>query len=155
MSATSGLGVDRLLEAVEAELPPGPFLYPEDEIATDSVRFFVAEIVRGVIFEQFREEIPYSSFCAVEEFREGGRRTYIHVIVYVERKSQKGILVGEGGGAIRELGTRARERIEAFLGTPVYLDLWVKILPGWRRKRQHLRALGFNLPDDDGGPAST
>jgi GTPase len=148
VSAATGDGIDSLSQAIETALPAGPFLYPSDEIATEPVRFFVAEMVRQVIFEEFREEIPYSTFCEVEEFREGGKRTYVNVVIYVERRSQKGILVGDGGRAIRNLGTLARKRIETFLEEPVYLDLWVKVLPGWRRKSKELRRLGFPIPRD-------
>lgn len=150
VSAEEKKGIEELLSAINAVLPSAPFLYPEDEIGADPVRFFVAEMVRGAIFELFREEVPYSSYCEVEEFREGGKRTYIHVVIYVERSSQKGILVGDGGRAIRDLGTRARRRIEAFLGDPVYLELWVKVLPGWRKKKEHLRRFGLNPPDRKG-----
>ncbi len=147
VSATTGKGISELRKALIRVLPPGPFLYPEDEVGIDPIRDFVAEFIRETIFEQYRDEIPYSSICRVEEFREGGERTYIGVTVFVERDSQKGILVGKGGKGIRRLGVAARKRIEAFLDTPVYLDLWVKVLPNWRRKKEHLRRFGFRIPD--------
>ena len=149
VSAQEGEGVTELLDALAADLPEGPFLYPADEIASDPVRFFVEELVRETVFEQFEQEIPYSVLCRVEEFREGQTPIYIHVDVLVERPSQKGILVGKGGAAIRELGRAARAKIEHFLGAPVYLDLWVKPLKGWRRSRTHLSRLGFRVPEDD------
>lgn len=149
VSAERGDGVDVLLEALSEALPEGPFLYPEDEIASDPVRFFVAELVRETIFEQYHQEIPYSVFCQVEEFREGQDPLYVHVDIYVERKSQKGILVGRGGAAIKRLGEAARSKIEHFLGRRVYLDLWVKPLRAWRKNRAHLGRLGFRLPPDD------
>ena len=149
VSALMGEGTDELLDAVRADLPEGPFLYPADDIATDPVRFFVAELVRETIFEQYRQEIPYATFCQVEEFREDQRPIYIHVNIYAERKSQKRILVGHGGAAIRELGTAARAKIEHFIGTDVYLDLWVKPLEAWRKNRIHLSQLGFRVPADD------
>ena len=148
VSALRGDGVDELRTAVRRALPEGPFLYPEEDIASQPVRFFVAEMVRETVFELYRQEIPYSTFCVVEEFRESQEPVYIGVTVYVERKSQKGILVGKGGRAIRELGREARARIEHFLGRSVYLDLWVKALVGWRRKRSHLSRLGFHLPEE-------
>ncbi len=138
-----------LLGALRDSLPEGPFLYPEDEIATDPVRFFVAELVRETIFEQFRQEIPYSVFCQVEAFRETQDPVYIQVVIYVERKSQKGMLIGKKGAAIRALGEAARTKIEHFLGRRVYLDLWVKPLPAWRKNRAHLGRLGFRLPPED------
>lgn len=149
VSALDGTGVEELLDAVAQALPPGPFLYPEDHLAMQSTRFFVAEMVRETVFELFDEEIPYSVVTRVEEFRESEDPVYIAVSVFVERPSQKGIVVGKGGRAIRELGTRARRKIETFLQRPVYLDLWVKPLQGWRRKRQHLARLGYRIPEDD------
>jgi GTP-binding protein Era len=149
VSALYGDGADALLAAVAADLPEGPFLYPPDDIATEPVRFFVAELVRETVFEQYGEEIPYSVFCRVEEFRESQDPAYIHVDVYVERASQKGILIGKGGVAIRELGQAARAKIEHFLGRRVYLELWVKPLKSWRKNRARLGSLGFRLPEDD------
>jgi GTP-binding protein Era len=149
ISARDGAGTDALLGALREELPPGPFLYPEDEIASDPVRFFVAELVRETIFEQFRQEIPYSVFCQVEEFRESQDPVYIQVVIYVERKSQKGMVIGQKGRAIRAIGEAARPKIETFLGRRVYLDLWVKPLRSWRKNRAHLGQLGFRLPPED------
>jgi GTPase len=147
ISALSGEGVPGLLEAIRERLPRGPFLYPPDEIASEPVRFFAAELVRETVFEEFQQEIPYSVFCQVEEFRESRDPVYIGVNIYVERPSQKGMLIGEKGRAIRKLGTRSREKLEHFLERPVYLDLWVKVLPKWRKKADHLRRLGFQLPE--------
>ena len=149
VSATQRTGLDPLIEELERNLPAGPFLYPADEVASAPERFFVSEMVREVIFEQYREEVPYASICRVEDFRDSGERTYIQVTIYVERSSQKGILIGDAGASIRSLGTVARKRIERFLGRPVYLDLWVKVLPNWRRKPEQLRRLGLPVPHDD------
>jgi GTP-binding protein Era len=149
VSAVDGTGTDALLDALRADLLEGPFFYPEDEIATDPVRFFVAELVRETIFEQFHQEIPYSVFCQVEEFREEQDPIYINMNVFVERASQKGMLIGKGGAAIRAVGQAAREKIEHFLGRSVYLDLWVKPLKSWRGSRAHLGRLGFRLPAED------
>jgi len=152
ISALTGEGVPELLDTLEALLPEGPFLYPADDVATDPVRFFVAERVRETVMERYRDEVPYSVFAQVEEYREDGKKTYIQVTLYVERASQKGILIGNKGEAIRALGLEARKKIEHFLGEEVYLDLWVKVLPGWRRKKAHLRRLGFSVPEDDVTP---
>ena len=149
ISAQTGAGTDALLDALRADLPEGPFLYPEDEIASDPVRFFVAELVRETIFEQFHQEIPYSVFCQVEEFRESQEPIYIQLNVFVERKSQKGMMIGKKGAAIRALGSASRAKIETFLGRPVYLDLWVKPLKSWRKNRTYLSQLGFRLPAED------
>ena len=149
VSAVTGEGMEALLSGVEADLPESPFLYPEDDVATAPVRFFAAELVRETVFELYDQEIPYSVVCQVEEFRETQSPIYIQVNVFVERSSQKGIVIGAGGKAIRELGQRARTKIEHFLGAPVYLDLWVKPLKSWRRKRSHLSQLGFRVPEED------
>ena len=149
IAAHDGRGVEDLMQEVARALPEGPFLYPADEIASDPVRFFVAELVRETIFEQYHQEIPYSSYCQVHEMREDQDPVYIHVDVYVERKSQKGILIGKRGAAIRELGAAARAKIEHFLERRVYLDLWVKPLESWRKSRAHLGRFGFRLPTDD------
>lgn len=149
ISALDGQGTAELLAGVRADLPVGPHLYPDDDLATDPVRFFVAELVRETVFEQFHQEIPYSVICKVEEYREEQDPVYIAINVYVERKSQKGMVIGKGGAAIRALGSAARAKIEHFLGTPVYLDLWVKPLKSWRKNRAHLGQLGFRLPAED------
>ena len=148
VSARNGTGVEELRAALQTELPRSPFLFPPDLIASEPVRFFAAEMVRESVFELYYEEIPYSVSCRVEQFREDDDPTYIQAILYVDRPSQKGILIGDGGRAIRELGSRARIKIERFVDRRVYLDLRVKVLAGWRRKRGHLRRLGFAVPRD-------
>ncbi|HEX7980312.1 MAG TPA: GTPase Era [Gemmatimonadaceae bacterium] len=148
VSALTGEGVDDLLAELEAALPEGPFLYPEDEISTAPVRFFVAELVRETALEQLDEELPYSVACEVEEFREGQTPLYIRTVLYVERESQKRILIGAGGQRIREIGRIARSKVEKFVGTAVYLDLWVKVLPNWRKSDRALRRFGYRLHDD-------
>ena len=151
LSAVSGAGLEELLEAIVTVLPKGPFLYPSDDVAAEPVRTFVIELIREVIFERFSQEVPYAVMPVIDEFREDGDPIYIGVTLYVERESQKEILIGRGGGAIRGLGTEARHRIEALVGTSVYLDLWVKVLPNWRRKARQVRRLGFELPSASGG----
>jgi GTP-binding protein Era len=148
ISALTGEGVDELLASLEAALPPSPFLYPEDEISTASTRFFVAELVRETALEQLDEEVPYSLACEVEEFREGSTPLYIRTVLFVERESQKRILIGAGGRRIKEIGRAARVKVEAFLDTRVYLDLWVKVLPNWRKSDSAVRRFGYRLHDD-------
>ena len=148
VSALTGEGVDALLVELATALPEGPFLYPEDEISTAPVRFFVAELVRETALEQLDEELPYSLACEVEEFREGQTPLYIRTVLYVERESQKRILIGAGGQRIREIGRIARKKVEKFVGTSVYLDLWVKVLPNWRKSDRALRRFGYRLHDD-------
>jgi len=148
ISATEATGLDHLLEALRAALPESPFLFDADDLATQPVRFFVAELVRETVFEQYEQEIPYAVAAQVEEFREDRDPVYIGVSLFVEQKSQKGIMIGHKGQAIRSLGMAARQKIETFLGRPVYLDLWVKPFQGWRRKRGHLARLGYRVPED-------
>ena len=153
ISAQAGTGVASLRQELAERLPFSPFLYPEDELASEPVRFFVGELVRETLFEQYHQEIPYSVAWEVGEFREDEDPIYVQITLYVERASQKPILVGKGGVAIRELGRASRLKMEHFLGRPVYLDLWVKVLPGWRKAGGSLRRLGFKVPGDeeDGG----
>jgi GTPase len=157
ISATTGEGLESLVQGLVAHLPEGPFLYPEDEMATAPVRFFVTELVRETIFEVLHDELPWSVLPRVEAFREGGTdgggRTYINVVLHVERTSQKGILVGEGGRTIRKLGTESRRKIEALLGEPVYLELWVKVMPRWRKKKGELQRMGLPVPEVGHGHA--
>jgi GTP-binding protein Era len=148
VSALTGEGVDALLEELAAALPESPFLYPEDEISTASVRFFVSELVRETALEQLDEEVPYSLACVVEEFREGQTPVYIRTVLYVERDSQKRILIGSGGQRIRDIGRAARAKVEQLVGSAVYLDLWVKVLPNWRKSDSALRRFGYRHQDD-------
>ena len=147
ISARNGTDIEALRSAIVLALPAGPFLYPEDELASAPVRFFVAELVRETVFERYRQEVPYSVICQVEEFREDQSPAYIGVNIFVERQSQKGIVIGKGGAGIRELGRAARLKVEHFLGRPVYLQLRVKTLAGWRRRHGDLRRLGFRLAE--------
>lgn len=149
ISALQGDGVDKLRAAIESELPVGPFLYPEDEIASAPVRFFVGELIRETVFERFHKEIPYAVFCQVEDYREAQEPVYIQANIFVENKSQKRIIIGSKGAAIRDLGSSARKKIEHFIEAPVYLDLWVKVLPKWRRESKHLRGFGMKIPHED------
>ena len=146
VSALHGEGVEALWSEIAEALPEGPFLYPPDDIAAAPVRFFVGEFIREAIFEQFREEVPYSVFAAVDEFREDQDPVYIRANLFVERNSQKGILVGDKGAAIRRLGRSSREKIEEFIGRRVYLELRVKLRPKWRRRVKDLGRFGFRVP---------
>ena len=149
VSAMTGAGLDELLAVVRAGLPAGPFLYPEDDVAAAPARFFVQELVRETVLERYRQEIPYSVAVRVEEFREAEDPVYIAASLHVERKSQKGMLIGRKGAAIKALGAAARAKVEQFLGRRVYLDLWVKVTEGWRRKRGGLAMFGYVVPDEE------
>jgi GTP-binding protein Era len=148
VSALTGEGVDTLLAAIDARLPVSPFLYPEDDVSTQSLRFFTAELIRETALEQLDEEVPYSIACEIEEFREGRTPVYIRATIYVERDSQKRILIGEKGGRIREIGRAARAKIERLVGSAVYLDLWVKVLANWRRDARALERFGYRMPQE-------
>lgn len=148
ISAVTGEGLSELLAKLDSHLPESPFLYPDDEISTQSVRFFVAELIRETVLEQLHDEIPYSVACGVEEFREGRSPVYIRAVIYVERESQKRIVIGSNGARIREVGKAARKKVEAFVGETVYLDLWVKVLPNWRRSASALERLGYHIAKD-------
>jgi GTP-binding protein Era len=143
VSSTTGEGLEALLDRLAAHLPAGPFHYPPDEMATQPLRFFAAEYVREAAFDLLEEELPYSVACEIDEFREEEKPAYIRAVVYVERESQKGIVIGEGGRTIKAIGQAARARIEALMGRPVYLDLHVKVLGNWRRNDPVLRRLGY------------
>ncbi|HEX6745951.1 MAG TPA: GTPase Era [Longimicrobium sp.] len=147
-SAETGEGVEALRERIAALLPESPYLYPEDDVSSQPVRFFVAELVRETIFELYEKEVPYSVAVKVEEFRETATPVYVRAVIFVERPTQKAILIGAGGSAIRRLGQAARMKVEDFVGSPVYLDLWVKVLPKWRKSPLELQRLGFTLPEE-------
>jgi GTP-binding protein Era len=145
-SAASGEGIDQVLQWCRQHAPEGPFLYDPQYTSSQPLRFFAAEFVREAAFALLREELPYAVAVEIEEFRENSDPIYIRATVYVERESQKGMVVGKEGRMIKALGERARAAIEDFIGKRVYLDLRVKTLPRWRRRAQALRRLGFNLP---------
>jgi GTP-binding protein Era len=146
VSALSGEGIDDLIEALRAALPIGPFLYPPDELSTHPLRFFCAELVRETVLEQLDEEVPHALACTIEEFREGATPVYIRAVLYVERESQKRIVIGASGTRIREIGRVAREKIEPLVGNRVYLDLWVKVQANWRRDPRALARFGYVDP---------
>lgn len=143
ISALTGEGVKALLDAVRAKLPESEFLYPAEDMSTQSVRFFAAELVRETALEQLGDEVPYSVACVVEEFREDRSPIYVRALIYVERDSQKKILIGAKGARIRSIGEAARRKIETLAGDKIYLDLWVKVLPNWRRDSAALDRLGY------------
>jgi GTP-binding protein Era len=147
-SAEHGDAIDLLLDRVAAALPLSPFLYPVDELSTQPVRFFASEAIRECALAILHEEVPYGIFVDIEEFRETKTPIYIRAVLYVERDSQKGIVLGAKGRTIREIGTAARGMIERLVDGAVYLDLWVKVMPDWRKDANALRRFGFNVPQD-------
>jgi len=148
VSASAGGGVERLLGRIRDYLPEAEFAYDPDDVGTQQTRFFVVEYLREAAFDLLGDELPYSFNAEVEEFREAERPVYIRVTLFVERESQKGIVIGRGGRTIGAIGAHARARLEALLGTPVYLDSWVKVLPNWRRNAVALTRFGFPEPKE-------
>lgn len=146
VSAATGEGLDSLLAWCRSHAKPGAFRYDPDDISTQPVRFFAAEYVREAAFELLDQELPYAVAVEIDEFRESENPVYIRATLLVERESQKGMVIGKGGRTIKGLGALARPRIEALLGERVFLDLWVKVLPKWRRSPEALQRLGFQLP---------
>ncbi len=149
VSAKSGDQIDLLADLLVARLPEGPPLYPEGDLSDAPEEVIVAELIREAALEGVRDELPHSIAVVVEEMglREGRSQDRplldIHANLFVERSSQKGIVIGHQGSRLRAVGTDARKQIEAMLGTPVYLDLHVKIAKDWQRDPKQLRRLGF------------
>jgi GTP-binding protein Era len=144
ISATQQDGVERLVEGLERYLPVHEPFYEADLLTNQPERFLAAEIVREKIFMRYAEEIPYSTSVQIEEFVERpGHKDYIRAVIYVERESQKGILIGKGGWALKQVGKLAREELERLLGRPVYLDLFVAVKERWRERESELRSLGY------------
>ncbi len=143
--AVLGDGVDILLRELLRVLPEGPRLFPEDMVTDLPERFLAAELIREKVFHLTREEIPYATAVAIEEFkeREGKNLVVIRATIQVERETQKGILIGEKGKRLKEIGRLAREEMEALLGVKVFLELWVKVEKNWRDDPRALRRLGF------------
>ena len=136
-------GLDRLLARLRPLLPERKFEFDPEEIGTQPLRFFVVEYLREAAFALLEDEVPYSFTAEVEEFREAERPMYIRVTLFVERESQKAIVIGRNGQTIKALGAHARRRLEELIGAPVYLDSWVKALPNWRKHSGELARFGF------------
>jgi GTPase len=146
VSAVSGYQLDVLTDVLVSHLPPGSPLYPDGELTDEPEQQLVAELIREAILEGVRDELPHSIAVVVEEMgpREGRRDLIdVHAFMYVERPSQKSIVIGAKGARLKEVGSRARQQIEALLGTKVYLDLRIKVARDWQRDPKQLRRLGF------------
>ncbi|HEX2905862.1 MAG TPA: GTPase Era [Phototrophicaceae bacterium] len=150
ISALDGQGVNDLLQQLMSHLPLGPRYYPADQVSEVNQRFIAAEVVREKIILNTEEEIPYSVAVEIEEFKErSADMTYISATIYVERDTQKGIIIGKGGQAIKKMGSEARAELANILGTQVYLDLHVKVLKNWRSDEDLMRRMGYRLPKHD------
>jgi GTP-binding protein Era len=132
-----------LLDTILKHLPQGPKYFPDDQLTDQPERFIVAELVREKIFVLTKEEIPYSSAVIIEDMKEEPDLTRIHAVIYVERDSQKGIIIGKGGAMLKQIGTLARQDAEHLLGVKVFLKLYVKVKKGWREDDAVLRNLGM------------
>jgi len=144
VSALKKENLNDLLKTITQYLPEHPAFYPDDVVSEQPERFFVAEIIREKIFEQFQEEIPYSTAVEIHEFKEREEgKTFINADIIVERNSQKGILIGKKGAALKAIGQAARKDIEEFVGRPVFLELFVKVGEKWRSKESWMKRLGY------------
>lgn len=144
LSALTGESVELLAHRILAGLAEGERLYPEDFLSDQPERFFAAEMIREQILGRTREEIPYSTGVLIESFKESPEMVRIEATILVERESQKGILIGAGGGMLKQVGSAARREIEGLLGTKVYLGLFVKVREGWREDRAILERMGLS-----------
>ncbi|MGL6135443.1 MAG: GTPase Era [Prochlorococcaceae cyanobacterium] len=143
VSALSGEGTADLVQALGAALPPGGHLYPPDTVSDQPEQVLMAELVREQVLSHTREEVPHSVAVSIDRVVDDGPRTAVLATVVVERASQKGILIGKGGRMLRTIGQGARLQMEKLLGGPVYLELFVKVVPGWRRSAARLTELGY------------
>lgn len=145
-SAQVGTGVDELLETLRQQLPLGPRYYPDDQVTDMQTRFIVAELIREKALNLLEQEVPHGIAVEVDEYTErSDAMTYISAVIYVERQSQKAIVLGEGGRMIKAIGKAARPDIEELVGTRVYLELWVKVWEKWRKRAGMLRQLGYAM----------
>jgi GTP-binding protein Era len=143
VSAVSGDQIDTLTDVMTRYLPPSPQLYPDHMITDEPENVLMAEMIREAALEGVREELPHSIAVLVEEVQPEGRVTKVYADIYVERPSQKAIVIGQGGSRLKDVGSRARVQIEELLGTRVYLDLHVRVAKDWQRDPKQLRKLGF------------
>ncbi len=143
ISASQKLNTDKVVKLIKENLPEGPEYFPDDQLSDRSVRFFVSEIIREQIFLLYREEIPYSCEVAIQSFKDEEKIIRIEAHVFVNRKTQKSILIGKGGKAIKKLGIESRKKMEDFLGKQVFLELRVKVRENWRDDDQLLNKMGY------------
>ncbi len=143
VSALKEMNIDQLLPTIKKYLPEHPGYYPKDDLTNRSERFFAAEMVREKIFTNYDQEIPYSSAVSIETFKEEEKIIRIRATIYVERDSQKGILIGKGGSSLKKVGIEARASMEAFFGKQVFLETHVKVSDNWRKETLKLKHFGY------------
>ena len=143
VSAKSGLNINRILDVVKAYLPDHPPFFPQDEYTNRTERFFASEILREKIFLNYEEEIPYSCEVAINSFKDEPDIIRISAEIYVERDTQKGIIIGKAGTSLKKVGTEARKDMESFFGKKVFLETHVKVAGNWRKEKNRLRQFGY------------
>jgi len=146
ISAKNKFGVDLLLKRIQELLPESPAYFDKDQLTDKPARFFVSEIIREKILLYYDKEIPYSVEVSVERFKEDDRHIHINAIIYVERDSQKGIIIGHQGVALKKVSTEARKSLEKFFDKPIFLEIFVKVDKDWRSSERELNNFGYN-PD--------
>ncbi|HXZ27850.1 MAG TPA: GTPase Era [Terriglobales bacterium] len=149
VSAVKGDGLELLLDKVAQALPAGPRYFPKDQVTDQPERFLVAELIRERVLVETKQELPYATAVQVEQFEESPRMTRIAAAIYCEREGQKGILIGRGGAMLKRIGSAARREIERMLGGKVFLELFVKVSPGWRDSRAFVEGLDWRRQLED------
>ena len=144
ISAKNKFGVDMLLKRIQELLPESPAYFDKDQLTDKPARFFVSEIIREKILLYYDKEIPYSVEVSVERFKEDDKHIHINTVIYVERDSQKGIIIGHQGVALKKVSTESRKSLEKFFGKPVYLEVFVKVDKDWRSSERELNNFGYN-----------
>ena len=144
ISAKNKFGIDMLLKRIQELLPESPAFFDKDQLTDKPARFFVSEIIREKILLYYDKEIPYAVEVRVERFKEDDKHIHINAVIYVERDSQKGIIIGHQGVALKKVSTEARKSLEKFFGKPIYLEIFVKVDKDWRSSQRELDAFGYN-----------
>ena len=144
ISAKNKFGVDMLLKRIQELLPESPAYFDKDQLTDKPARFFVSEIIREKILLYYDKEIPYSVEVRVERFKEDEKHIHINALIYVERDSQKGIIIGHQGVALKKVSTEARKSLEKFFGKPIFLEIFVKVDKDWRSSERELDSFGYN-----------
>ncbi len=144
ISAKNKFGIDMLLKRIQELLPESPAYFDKDQLTDKPARFFVSEIIREKILLYYDKEIPYSVEVRVERFKEDEKRIHINALIYVERDSQKGIIIGHQGVALKKVSTEARKSLEKFFGKPIFLEIFVKVDKDWRSSERELDSFGYN-----------
>lgn len=143
ISALKGKNLEKLFTLIKNQMPIHPNYFPKEEMTTRSERFFAGEIIREKIFMHYEQEIPYSTEVGIEEFRDEETIIRIRAILFVERNSQKGILIGKGGESLKKIGTEARKDLETFFGKKIFLETFVKVADNWRKQKNRLAQFGY------------